>query len=167
VTEPGNTQIRIQLKNVTASEVFNAMNLVFETENTPMHWELKMNGNRPTVILRVFPGPFSVPQEQPRRHVFFVGELLGDEKTGGMTMEQLVKTISEVYEMSYGTSQGPISNHLQFHKQAQLLIAMGTNEELSFVSETLAALRQKIQHGPKLEPPKAESKPAREKEKGS
>ncbi len=167
VTEPGNTQIRIQLKNVTASEVFNAMNLVFETENTPMHWELKMNGNRPMVVLRVFPGPLGPAPEQPRRHVFFVGELLGDEKTGGMTMEQLVKTISEVYEMSYGTSQGPISNHLQFHKQAQLLIAMGTNEELSFVSETLAALRQKIQHGPKLEPPKAESKPAREKEKGS
>jgi len=50
---------------------------------------------------------------------YFVGDLLGDEKSGGLTMEQLVKTVSEVYEMSYGPPRTPV---LQFHKQAQLLI---------------------------------------------
>ena len=161
VTEPGNTPIRIQLKNVTASEVFNAMNMVFETENTSMLWELKMNGSRPTVLLRVFPGPFSPPPEQQMRHIYFVGELLGDEKSGGMTMEQLVKTISEVYEMSYGNSQGPISNHLQFHKEAQLLVATGTQTEIDFIQQTLVALQQRMQYRPRLEPPKPEPGPAR------
>jgi urease alpha subunit len=90
-----------------------------------------------------------------------------------MTMEQLVKTISEVYEMSYGTAQGPISSHLQFHKEAQLLIATGTVDEINFVAETLAALRQKLDHKPKAGTggggggggPKAELKPTTEKTK--
>jgi len=162
VTEPGNTPIRLQLKNVSASEVFNAMNLVFEAENTSLAWELKMNGSRPTVLLRVFPSPFTTPPELQMRHIYYVGQLLGDEKAGGMTMEQLVKTISEVYEMSYGSSQGPISNHLQFHKQAQLLVATGTPTEIDFVQQTLDALRQRIDYRPK-EPPKPEAPPARSK----
>jgi hypothetical protein len=173
VNTPSSTEVRMQLKNVNASEVFNAMNLVFETDNAPLRWELRMNGSRPTVVLRVLSGflpPYaSPPPEQPRRKIYFVGELLGD----GMTMEQLVKTISEVYEMSYGTAQGPISSHLQFHKEAQLLIATGTVDEINFVAETLAALRQKLDHKPKAGTggggggggPKAELKPTTEKTK--
>jgi len=174
VTDPGNTPIQIQLKNVTVSEVFNAMNLAFDAENTPMHWELKMNGSRPTVVLRVFPNATPFPQELPKRQIFFVGEMLGEEKSGGMTMEQLVKTISEVYDMSYGRSQGEISSHLQFHKQAQLLIVTGSNDEIIFVEQTLTALRQKIALQRRLRPPppveandgaKPETKPAKEKPK--
>ena len=166
ITDPGNTPIRIQLKNVTASEVFNAMNLVFETENTPMQWELKMNGSRPTVILRVFPGP-TFPQEPPKRRIYFVGQLLGDEKNRGMTIEQLVKTISEVYEMSYGKSQGGIANHLQFHKDAQLLVVTGSNDELVFIEQTIAALQQRQRQVPLTgtDSSKSETKPVKEKPK--
>ena len=56
----------MRLKNVTASEVFNAMNIVFETENTPLRWELRMNGNRPAAVLYVLPDLLPrVVQEPP------------------------------------------------------------------------------------------------------
>ena len=144
--------IRLQLKNVTASEVFNAMNLVFENDRTPLRWELKMNGKRPTALLRVLaqPGPknpppvidpttgLPVPPPETKRGVYFVGNLLGDEKSGGMTMEQLVQTLSEVHQMSFGSESG-----LQFHKQAQLVIVTGTDAEIEFIGNTLTALKQK------------------------
>src|SRR5258706_14117289 len=85
--DPRITTIKIQLKNVTASEAFNAMNLVFETENQPLRWELKMNGNRPTAVLRVLIDLMAAYGDRPpERMIYFVGDLIGDEKTGGMTM---------------------------------------------------------------------------------
>jgi hypothetical protein len=144
VLDPGSTPIKMQLKNVTASEVFNAMNLMFDLENTPYRWELRMNGNRPTAVLRVLPelvtlaAPAPPPPPQTRQ-VFFVGDLTSDEKPGRMTMEQLVKTVSEVYQMSYGPPKGV----LQFHKEAQLLIVTGSGDMIAFAQQTLAALREK------------------------
>jgi len=144
--------IRLQLKNVTASEVFNAMNLVFENDQTPLRWELKMNGKRPTALLRVLAEPgrknsppaidpttgLPVPPQETKRGVYFVGNLLGDEKSGGMTMEQLVRTLSEVQQMSFGSESA-----LQFHKQAQLVIVTGTDAEIEFIGNTLTTLKQK------------------------
>ncbi len=162
--------IRLQLKNVTASEVFNAMNLVFENDQTPLRWELKMNGKRPTALLRVLaePGPknpkpaidpttgLPLPPQETKRGVYFVGNLLGDEKYGGMTMEQLVQTLSEVQQMSFGSESA-----LQFHKQAQLVIVTGTDAEIEFIGNTLTALRQKEE----LDARKAMSKSAESKPK--
>jgi hypothetical protein len=164
------TMIRLQLKNVTASEVFNAMNLVFENDQTPLRWELKMNGKRPTALLHVLaePGPknpkpaidpttgLPLPPQETKRGVYFVGNLLGDEKYGGMTMEQLVQTLSEVQQMSFGSESG-----LQFHKQAQLVIVTGTDAEIEFIGNTLTALRQKEE----LDARKAMSKSAESKPK--
>lgn len=143
--DPRGIPIKMQLKNVTASEVFNAMNLVFETDNTPLRWELKMNGNRPTALLRVLGYAYATEAPRPQRMIYFVGDLIGDEKSGGTTMEQLVKIISEVYEMSYGISGEPISNHLQFHKEAQLLIVTGSIDQIRFIEQTVAAMRQRAQ----------------------
>jgi hypothetical protein len=136
----------MQLRKVTASEVFNAMNLMFETENTPCRWELKLNGSRPTAMLRVLPHlvPPVAPQPPPpapTRRVHFVGDLIGDEKSGGMTMEQLVKTVSEVYQMSYGQAKGMV----QFHKETQLLVFTGSSDQIEFIQGTLSALRMKAQ----------------------
>ncbi|MGA2179698.1 MAG: hypothetical protein ABSH15_08975 [Verrucomicrobiota bacterium] len=144
--------IRLQLKNVTASEIFNAMNLVFENDRTPLRWELKLNGKRPTALLRVLAQPspknpppvidpttgLPVPPPETKRGVYFVGNLLGDEKSGGLTMEQLVQTLSEVRQIGFGSEGG-----LQFHKQAQLVIVTGTDAEIEFIGNTLTALRQK------------------------
>ncbi len=151
--DPHSVTIRMQLKNVRASEVFHAMNLLFETENTPCRWELKMNGTRPIALLRVLPEllPLAAPSPPPPptiRMVYFVGDLIGDEKSGGMTIEQLVKTVSEVYQMSYGPSKGV----LQFHKEAQLLIVTGTSDQSNFVQQTLSALRGKIRADHILQP---------------
>src|SRR5207244_717026 len=128
--DPQSVPINIELKNVTASEVFHAMNLVFEAQNTPVRWELRMNGSRPAALLRVVRAlvpPSNTPPTPPkeaRRMVFFVGELLADDKSGGMTMDQLFKTVSEVFQMSYKDAKGV----LQYHKEAQLLVVTGTND---------------------------------------
>jgi hypothetical protein len=152
--EPGNILIKIRVKNATASEMFNAMNLLFESENTPLYWKLTMNGKRPTAVLRVVPAlvPPRSDRRPTQRMILFVGELLGDEKSGGMTMEGLIKTLSEIYKMGFGPggqaqSTEPLSNHLQFHREAQLLIITGTPEQISFVSQTLTALKQKVDFG--------------------
>jgi len=138
--------IQLQLRNVKASEIFNAMNLVFENDQTPVRWELKWTGRRPIVQLRVLPE--TAPQPEPpqpkpaetHRMVFFVGNLLGDEKSGGMTMEQIIKTISNVWPADFGRPEGVI----QFHEQAQLLVVNGTREQIDFIQQILSALRQKV-----------------------
>ncbi len=165
--DPHSVTIKMQVKNVKASEAFHAMNLLFESENTPCRWELKMNGTRPTAILRVLPELFPAvapppPPPPTARMVYSVGDMIGDEKSGEMTMDKLVKTVSEVYQMSYGPSKGV----LQFHKDAQLLIVTGTSDQINFVQQTLSALRGKAraEHKPqpKADEPKAkgeETKP--------
>ena len=149
--------IRLQLKNVTASEVFNAMNLLFENDRAPLRWELKLNGKRPTALLRVLAEPspknrplaifdpatglpVPPPVPEPKRMVYFVGDLIGDAKSGGMTMEQIVKTVEEIWDMTYHEP-----GVVQFHKDAQLLIVSGTPDQIAFVQQTLGALRVKVQ----------------------
>lgn len=160
--------INVQLRNVTASEIFNAMNLVFETQNSPVRWSLKMNGTRPTAVLRVVPAlvppPAAAPNApaKPTRIVVFVGDLLGDGKlAGGMTIGQLLKTVFEVYRMSYGESKDAI----QFHEGAQLLVITGTPDQVAFVQDTLRALRDKLQLERKSQAKTAEPKPKTEEPK--
>jgi hypothetical protein len=150
---PRGEQISLRLRNVAASEVFNAMNLLLETENVPMRWELIMNGKRPVAVLRLIPELMArtpptaidpttgLPIQPPetKRTVYFVGDLIGDEKAGGMTLEQVVKTISEVSDMAYGKA-----GMVQFHKEAQLLVVTGTPDQIEFVHQALGALRQKV-----------------------
>jgi hypothetical protein len=137
--------VQLQLKNVKASEVFNAMNLVFENDRTPVRWELRLNGNRPVARLSVLitlapkPEPSQPKPAETRRMVFFIGNLLGDEKSGGMTMGQITKTINSVWPAEFGTLEGVI----QFHEQAELIIVNGTREQIDFIQQILSALRQK------------------------
>jgi uncharacterized protein YbgA (DUF1722 family) len=100
-----------------------------------------------------------MPPPETKRGVYFVGNLLGDEKNGGMTMEQLVQTLSEVHQMSFASESG-----LQFHKQAQLVIVTGTDAEIEFIGNTLTALRQKeeLDAARKAQSKSAESKPKSE-----
>jgi hypothetical protein len=144
--DPSSILVKLQLKNVTASEFFNAMNLEFEIENTPAHWELIMNGRRPTAVFRFVPAllpsyPVPPPAPEPKRMVYFVGDLMGTEKSAGMTMDQIVKTVSEVWRMTYGEP----GETIQFHKDAQLLIVQGTIDQTKFVEETLRAMRIKVE----------------------
>jgi hypothetical protein len=172
-TDWQSVMIQLQLKNVTASELFNAMNLVFENDRTPLRWELKLNGKRPTALLRILVesghknSPSAIdpttglplPPQETKRGVYFVGDLLGDEKSGGMTMEQLVQTLSEVQQIGFGSEGG-----LQFHKQAQLVIVTGTDDEITFIGNTLTALKQKevLDAVRKAQSKSAESRPKSE-----
>ncbi|HXF11290.1 MAG TPA: hypothetical protein VN625_10945 [Desulfuromonadaceae bacterium] len=135
-------EMRLELHNVTASELFNAMNLIFENDRAPLRWELKLNGKRQVALLKVLSDPIieNVPDPEPEmtRHVYYVGDLIGSEKNGGMTMEQIIQTVNEVWKMTYHGSAG-----LQFHKDAQLLIVSGTVEQINFVEDILNALKQK------------------------
>ena len=79
---------------------------------------------------------------EPRegRKVYFSwGDLIGDEKNGGMSMEAIIKTITDVWKMS-GDSAGKI----QFHEDAQLLVVSGSPNQIAFMEQTLTALRQKV-----------------------
>jgi len=140
--------IMLRLKNVTASEIFSAMNLVFENNRTPLRWELKVNGHRQIALLRVLMDPmpmgaFGVPGiPDKQRRVYFVGNLIGDEKNGGMTMEQIIKTITDVWQMADASG-----GNIQFHKEAQLLVVSGTPSQIDFMEQTLKALEQRVNQG--------------------
>lgn len=138
--------VNLQLRNVTASEIFAAMNLLFENNRTPLRWELKMNGHREIALLRVLIDPTPQidatappPGQETQRRVYYVGNLIGDEKSGGMTMEQIIKTVTDVWRMA-DASDG----HIQFHKEAQLLVVTGTPGQIDFMEQTLKALDQKV-----------------------
>jgi hypothetical protein len=130
--------VNLRLKNVTASEVFNAMNLFFEINGITLRWELMMNGHRPTALLRVVGLAAPKLQEEPKRAIFYVGELMGDEKSGGMTMKQILGTLAEVSFADYKREV-----NIQCHEGAQMLIVKGTQGEVDLVRETIEALKQK------------------------
>jgi len=139
--------VTLHLKNVTASEIFAAMNLLFENDRTPLRWELKVNGHRQIALLRVLVDPVPVPDPVPspppgpeaQRRVYFVGNLIADEKNGGMTMEQIIKTVTDVWQMANASG-----GNIQFHKDAQLLVVTGTPNQIDFMEQTLKALGQKV-----------------------
>jgi hypothetical protein len=146
--DPGSEIIKLQLKNVTASEIFRAMNLLLETENSPVRWQLLVNGKRPLVLLRVIPELLPGVTHSPvakQTMVYYVGDLIGN---GGMTMQQIADTLTDVNKEGYG---GDI--YIGFHDATQLVIVKGTGDQLSLVHNTLDVLKQKI---PKIDERKAE-----------
>jgi hypothetical protein len=137
--DPGTENIRLELKNVTASELFRAMNLLLETENSPFRWQLLVNGNRPLVLFREVPellrgGPPAVTQKQTA--VVYVGDLVNN---GGLTLKQISDTLADVNSKAFN---GDIS--ISFHDETQLVIVKGTSDQINLVHNTLNALKQKI-----------------------
>jgi len=163
----GSITIKLQLKHVKANEIFNAMNLIFENDRTPLRWQLKNSsfGGLPYVQLRVLPqaaqwhAPGEVAATPPppkERMVYYVGNLIGDEKSGGLTMDELTKTILSIWPTDFGSSDGVI----QFHKDAQLLVVNGTGDQIAFIHQTLKALQEKAADTrPKTEADKAPNPP--------
>jgi hypothetical protein len=146
----GSLTIKLQLKHVKANEIFNAMNLIFENDRTPVRWQLKNSslGGLPYAQLRELPktsqwhAPGEVAATPPppkERMVYYVGNLIGDEKSGGLTMDELTKTILNIWPTEYGNPDGVI----QFHKDAQLLVVNGTGDQIAFIHQTLKALQER------------------------
>lgn len=143
--------IQLQLKNVKAGEVFNAMNLVFEINGTPLRWQLKINtGGRPLAMLRVLPEaapqPPAIPPPEVRR-VFFVGDLVNDKKSAANEEQQILKimeTVNHVWQISNVGPKTP-TGHLDLYQPAQLIIVSGTPDQVDLVQQTLEALKQKTE----------------------
>jgi hypothetical protein len=144
--------IRMQVRNVTPPEIFNALNLSFESGNVPLRWDLIVNGHRPTAVLRVLTPQFIPPPIDPAtglpvgaaptaRRVFYIGDLIA---ISGWNINQISETLKVV------CAEASLHPTLAFHGEARLLIAVGTPETLDFVKETLSALNQRAM---------AESKP--------
>lgn len=147
--DPNGQIVKLQLRNVTASEVFHAMNLQFEAQNDPVQWQLMMNGNRPTALLRVVPellphAPPPPPAPEIKRMVFFIGNLIGDEKSGGMTTEQIVRAVSDTHYLVYPNLTKQNLVKIDVYKNAPLLIAVGEPDQIDLVRQTLEALKQKV-----------------------
>jgi len=135
------TPISLKLKNADAQEIFTAMNMYFDVNNVSLRWEMSANGSRPVAVLRLQEGAVTATSA-PKRMVFFVGDLLGDGKNGGMTMDDVVRTVSEVYLTSFNQ---PADKVIQAHKEGQLIVVTGTDAEIGFVNQTLQALKQKVE----------------------
>ncbi len=150
--------VQLRLKNVTASELFNAMNLMFANDATPLKWELKVYGHRQIALLRTLvnqvPNAVSPPKHEVRK-VYFVGDLIGDQKSGGMTMEQIIKTITDVWTIANANERGA---SIRFHEDAQLLVVTGSQDQIDFMEQTLNALKQKKDLEMHKEPPQLKTK---------
>jgi hypothetical protein len=137
-TEAGDMTVSVRLKDVTATEAFNAMNQLFEAGNTFARWQLVMNGNRPTAVLNVNQ---TKPKEVYQRSVVYVGDLVGDGKDGTFPLNKIVDTIHEVTHISGGASQ---RFRIYTHEATQLLIVCGTADEIKFVRATIEELQKRV-----------------------
>ncbi len=147
-----NMPVFLRLKNATPVEVFRAMNMLFEIEHKPVRWELAMNGNRPTAMLRShFPaGAVTLRSEKPaaaspsapvNRSVFYVGALL---KPSGPEREASWSSLRRTIAMAIqGTFRDSATCEVQHHTEAELLVVSGTEEEVKFVKEVVEALKEK------------------------
>ena len=144
--DPGNWTINLHLKNVTASEIFRAMNLLAENDNTPFHWKLFMNGKRPTVFLQVVPQllppgahPVGTPaMDGPKQvMVYYVGDLID----GGMTFKDIAETLFDVNKQTFDEEI-----YIAIHEKTQLVVVKGTTEQLELIHSTMDAFKQKLEH---------------------
>ena len=143
---PAAVGVNLRLNNVTVSQIFNAMNLSFEINRQPLHWDLTVNGSRPTAVLRflelpppIVPAAPSLPSEPQKRAVFYVGDLLGSPEGGGLEFRQIHQTLLAVCTEAFARVP-----RISIHEAAQLLVVTGTSDELDLVRETLTALKEKL-----------------------
>jgi hypothetical protein len=131
------TSVSLKLKNVKASEVFFAMNLLFENDRTPLRWELKLNGNRQIALLRVLEdlARFTAFPSPTLKRVYFVGDLI-EGNNSGMSLKDVHNTVMEVASMTSGQPES-----IKIHNQAQLIVVTGTPEQIEIIEQTLTALR--------------------------
>jgi hypothetical protein len=144
-SQPGNDYaVTLKLKYVHASEIFNGMNLEFEAENTPLRWQLIMNGGRSTAVLRILSSllpqsPPPTPQPGTKRMVFYVGDLIGPKESGGMTFDQVREAVDHTHFEAFHSNI-----NIGEYRNGELLIISGAPDDVDFVHQTLEALKQKV-----------------------
>jgi hypothetical protein len=143
--DPSQVNVDLELKNVKASEIFSAMNLQFELNQSPLRWELTLNGSRPTAILRNLPrlGPPPPPAPPQIRKVFSVAYMLGDYPgTNDLDkLNEISYTIIHVWGET-GVRVGTVNTY----PPGQLLIISGTADQVDLAEQTLRELGHKADY---------------------
>jgi hypothetical protein len=139
------TTIDLQLKNVRPVDVFNAMNMSFEIDGTPLHWKLVLNGDRPTAVLQIMDA--GVTHQAPTQStVYYIGDLLRDSAGIGFDKDALFDAIRQVHNDTAPATAPDKVPRLAFHPEAGLLVVTGTLEQISLTMQTLGALHSKVNH---------------------
>ncbi|MBU6399426.1 MAG: SLBB domain-containing protein [Verrucomicrobia bacterium] len=136
-TNPGS----LGLRNVTAEEIFAAMNQLFNAQGLPLRWILVNNGNRPTAVLRQVESPAGVrPAEkkaEPKQQVVYVGNFVSSKWPIG----RIAETLSEIVTAD-GPNEGSGRFVVKLHQPTDILVLSGTAAQLEFAGQTLKALLQ-------------------------
>jgi len=149
--ETGDQIIELHLRNVTATEVFKAMNLLFEEQRNQLQWDLVMNGERSTAVLRVLDYPEereTPPPPPPRKQaIFFVGDLIDSDDPNGLTLESLRHLLVEVWIQTPKVDEAfrDETPAINYHQKTELLIMLGTEDEINSVTQTLKALKDRAE----------------------
>jgi hypothetical protein len=147
----GEVHVKLDLKHVNAIEIFNAMNIYFETCNIPAHWKLTLNGNRPTAILETKkpPPPPAPPAETERKHtVYSIADILytSGPQLPPVRADEIMDAVSEVLNDTQKPGRAAVHTpggpEIKIHVEAGLLVFTGTAEETELVYHTLEAMRQ-------------------------
>lgn len=137
--DPYSISIRLQLKNVSIVEAFQAMNLQFELSSTPVRWALVMNGERPTAVLKILPQA-KPPTAVKRTAVVYVGDLVANRDTNSFATE--ISKIKDAIDVTvFQAGLGNIT--IMSYRDGELLIITGAEEQIALAREVLSALAQK------------------------
>ena len=136
--------INLKLLHARANDVINAMNLIFENNQRPVRWFLEIHDDKAYLILKnIKPVATGQADTGPKvRQIFFVGDLLSDDKANALTMQGLNDTIFDIWNRTYDT---PARDCIQFHQSTQLLIFNGTPEQAAFLEQVLEGLKRRAQ----------------------
>jgi hypothetical protein len=147
--------VQMQLKDVRAIEVFNAMNLYFEVQKLPARWKLTLNGSRPTAILGMEkPQVAATPpaeMEKIGRTVFSIPEILYasvsplDKQTADNLADTIAAALDDLQKPGHAKVNAPGGPIIKVHAQAGILVCSGTWEETELVRSTLQALKDTAQ----------------------
>jgi hypothetical protein len=157
-----NISTTMRLRRVSIIEVFQAMNLQFQLngDSTPVRWELIMNGDRPTAVLRIIPRksakdaladakPSAYAKTGVKTSIIYIGNLMTHEALTTPPAE-LNKISNEIIDMTRALLAAQNIPMVQFtsYSSGELLVAYYTsNEQLDTVRQVIQALQTKAQAG--------------------
>lgn len=147
--------VQMQLKDVRAIEVFNAMNSYFEVQKLPARWKLTLNGSRPTAILGMerLQAAATPPAETEKigQTVFSIPDILcasspaSDKQTADNLEDTVAAALDDLQKPGHAKVNAPGGPIIKVHAQAGILVFSGTWEETQLVRSTLQALKDTAQ----------------------
>jgi hypothetical protein len=136
--DPGTMPVHLSLRNVTAEEIFNAMNLLFSAEERPYRWDLIVNGSRPMAVLKPLHAARQ-PQEEPSTSVIYVGE----STSPNWPVEKMAELVQDMVDHDFVTINNSHWNfRVSVHKPADIIVLVGSARQIAFAAAALQAIEQ-------------------------